>query len=184
MSKIIKRIDNIKIFNSHFYNDRRGFFFEIYNKKRFFLLNIKDSFIQNSISVSKKGVIRGLHYTINNPQSQLLTVLEGKIFDCLVDLRVNSKNFLKYYSFILKHNKNNQIYMPPGFAHGFCVLSNKAILHYSASKTYEPSNSGGLIWNDKKINIKWPQKKPIISKRDKNFKTIDNLIKSKKLPKI
>lgn len=184
MSKIVKKINDIKLINTDFYPDKRGLFYEIYNEKKYKKLGIKDTFVQNSISISKKNVLRGLHFTIKNPQSQILTVLEGKIFDCLVDLRFKSKNFLSYYSFILKKEKNNQIYMPPGFAHGFCVLSDSAVLHYSASKTYNYKNSNGLIWNDEKIKIKWPIKKPIISDRDKNFKSVTSLIKSKKLPRI
>lgn len=183
MSQIVKKINDIKLIHTNFNFDKRGFFFEIYNIKRYRRLGIKDNFIQNSISVSKKNVLRGLHFTVKNPQSQIVTVLEGKIFDCLVDLRIKSRNFLKHYCFLLKKNQNNQLYMPPGFAHGFCVLSEKVVLHYSASKTYDYSNSSGLIWNDKKIKIKWPIKKPIISNRDKNFQDIDTLIRLKKLPK-
>ena len=184
MSKIIKKVNDIKLIHTKFHPDKRGFFYEIYNIKRYKSLGIKDNFVQNSISISKKNVLRGLHFTIKKPQSQIVTVLEGKIFDCLVDLRPKSINFLKHYTFVLSKDKNNQLYMPPGFAHGFCVLSNKAVLHYSASKIYDYGNSNGLIWNDKDIKIKWPIKNPIISKRDKNFKDINYLIKFKKLPKI
>ncbi len=184
MIKIIKKINNIKLMQTNFHSDKRGLFYEIYNFKNYKNLGIKDTFVQNSISISKKNVLRGLHFTIKKPQSQIVTVLDGKIFDCLVDLRPKSRNFLKHYSFILSKDNNNQLYMPPGFAHGFCVLSNKAVLHYSASKIYDSENSYGLIWNDKDIKIKWPVKKPIISNRDKNFKNINYLIRFKKLPKI
>lgn len=184
MSKIIKTIDGIKLIQTKFFPDNRGLFYEIYNKKNYNNLGIKDNFVQNSISISKKNVLRGLHFTIQKPQSQMVTVLEGKIFDCLIDLRSKSKNFLKHYYFTLSKDKNNQLYMPPGFAHGFCVLSNRAILHYSASKIYNNKNSDGLIWNDKDMKINWPINKPIVSNRDKNFKDINYLIKFKKLPKI
>jgi dTDP-4-dehydrorhamnose 3,5-epimerase len=173
---------DIKILDTNFFKDQRGKFYEIYNKKRFYKLGIKDNFVQDSISISKKNVLRGLHYTIFKPQSQLLTVLEGKIFDCLVDLRKNSKTFKKVFTFILSHEKNNQIYMPKGIAHGFCVLSKKAILHYNTSATYDPKNEGGLIWSDKSLKIKWPTKKIIVSKRDNNFLNLDEIIKAKKLP--
>tara|TARA_B100000902_G_C27307619_1_gene916444 strand:+ start:1373 stop:1927 length:555 start_codon:yes stop_codon:yes gene_type:complete len=182
MSKIIKKIENIKLMQTNFFPDNRGVFFEIFNQQKFRKINLKKKFAQNSISISKKNVVRGLHFTIKNPQAQLVTILEGKIFDCLVDLRPKSKNFLKHYSFILTQNKNNQLYMPPGYAHGFCVLSDRAILHYAATKIYDPKNSSGLIWNDQTVRIKWPIKKPIISNRDKNFKNINELIQYNELP--
>ncbi len=184
MSKLFKTINGIKLMKLKVFSDNRGIFYEIYNKKFFLLNGIKDNFVQNNISISKKNVLRGMHYTIKNPQSQLLTVLDGEIFDCLVDLRKNSKSFGKYYSFNLNAKKINQIYMPPGIAHGFCVLSKKVTLHYNASKIYDPDNEGGLIWNDKKINIKWPIKHAIISKRDKSFKSLDDIINLKLLPRL
>ena len=184
MSKLIKSIHGIKLMKLKLYSDNRGVFYEIYNKKKFTENGIKDNFVQDNISVSKKNVLRGMHYTIKNPQSQLLTVLEGQIFDCLVDLRIKSKFFGRHFSFKLNSKSLNQIYMPPGIAHGFCVLSEKAILHYNTSKVYDPDNEGGLIWNDKKVNIKWPIKNPIISKKDRNFKSFDNIVNLKVLPRL
>jgi len=182
MSELIRSINGIKLMKYKIHRDNRGVFYEVYNKKIFNILKIKENFIQDNISISKKKVLRGMHYTIKNPQSQLLTVMYGKIFDCLVDLRTNSKTFGKYFSFNLDSKNINQVYMPPGIAHGFCVLSNKAILHYNTSSIYDPKNEGGLIWNDKKLNIKWPIKKPIISKKDKKFKSLSEIINFNKLP--
>ena len=174
----------IKVLNTKFFKDQRGEFFEIYNKKRFNKIGIKENFVQDSISISKKNVLRGLHYTIFKPQSQLLTVLDGVIFDCVVDLRKNSKTFKKAFTFILSDKENNQIYMPPGMAHGFCVMSKKAVLHYNSSETYDAKNEGGLLWSDKSVKIRWPIEKKIISQRDKNFMNLEQIIKTKKLPKI
>lgn len=176
--------NGIKVLNTNFFKDKRGKFYEIYNKKKFYKIGIRDNFVQDSISVSKRNVIRGLHYTISKPQSQLLTILEGKIFDCLVDLRLNSKTFKKVFTFTLSHKENNQIYMPKGVAHGFCVLSERAILHYNTSETYDKKNEGGLHWLDKNLRIKWPIKNGIISDRDKKFLNLDQIIKLKKLPRI
>jgi dTDP-4-dehydrorhamnose 3,5-epimerase len=184
MSKLVKSINGIKIMKLEFYEDDRGTFYEVYNKKQFLNHGIKDNFVQNSISVSKKNVLRGMHYTIKNPQSQLLTVIQGEIYDCLVDLRKKSKYFGKFFSFNLNSKKINQIYMPPGIAHGFCVLSKKAILQYNSSKVYNPNNEGGLIWNDKKIKIDWPIKKPIISKKDKTFNSFKEIINLNQLPNL
>ena len=182
MSKLIKSINGIKIMKVEFFKDKRGVFYELYNKKNFFKLGITDNFVQDSISISKKNVLRGMHYTIKNPQSQLLTVLQGEIYDCLVDLRKKSKFFGK--TFNLNSKKINQIYMPPGIAHGFCVLSKKAIIHYNSSKVYDPNNEGGLIWNDRKIKIKWPVKNPIISTKDKKIFFSLKIINLSKLPKL
>lgn len=182
MKKKINNFPQIKVFNLKKFTDNRGIFYEIYKSKRYKQIQINDKFVQNSISISKKNVLRGFHYTINNSQSQLLTILEGKIFDCIVDLRKKSKTFKKVFTFILSSKKNNQIYMPSGMAHGFCVLSNTAILHYSTNQEYNPANECGLLWSDKTLNIKWPIKKPIISKRDKTFSSLKDIIKKKKLP--
>tara|TARA_B100001250_G_C19776938_1_gene780012 strand:- start:232 stop:786 length:555 start_codon:yes stop_codon:yes gene_type:complete len=184
MSKIIKKINGIKLMKLKLFKDYRGIFYEIYNKKRFYKFGIRENFVQDNISISKKNVLRGMHYTIQKPQSQLLTLLEGEIFDCLVDLRKKSKFFGKYFSFYLNAKKNNQIYMPAGVAHGFCVLSKQAILHYNSSRVYDPDDEGGLIWNDKKININWPIKKPIISMKDKNFNSLSEIIELNQIPKL
>ncbi len=175
---------NIKVFNIKIFKDKRGKFFEVFNKEKFSKFGIKDIFIQDSISISNKNVLRGLHYTILKPQSQLLTVLEGKIFDCIVDLRKNSKTFKKVFTYLLSDKKNNQIYMPPGMAHGFVVLSKRAVLNYKASQTYNSNDEGGLLWSDKDLNIRWPSKKLIISDRDKLFMSLEQIIQNKKLPKI
>lgn len=174
----------IKLLKVKHFHDSRGMFYEIYNKKEFNNRNIVDNFVQNSISISKKNVLRGLHYKVKKSQSQLLTILEGEIFDCVVDLRKSSKTYLNVFSFILNSKKNNQIYMPKGMAHGFCVLSNKAILHYNASQNYDPKNQNGILWNDNDLNIKWPIKKPIISDRDTKFLSLAELIRLKLLPKL
>ena len=184
MNKLIKKINGIKLMKVKLYSDKRGIFYEVYNKKKFFKLGIKDNFVQNNVSISNKNVLRGMHYTIKKSQSQLLTVLEGKIFDCLVDLRKNSKFFGKFFFFNLDFKNNNQIYIPAGIAHGFCVLSKKVVLHYNASKVFDPNNEGGLIWNDNLVNIKWPIKSPIISNKDKNSKTLQEIIDSNELPKL
>lgn len=174
----------IKLLKVKYFYDSRGMFYEIYNKKKFSDKNIYDNFVQDSVSVSKKNVLRGLHYKVKKSQSQLLTILEGEIFDCVVDLRKSSKTYLSVFSFILNSKKNNQIYMPKGMAHGFCVLSNKAILHYNASQNYDPKNQNGIRWNDIDLDIKWPIKRPIISNRDNKFRSLAELIKLKLLPKL
>ena len=165
MTKRVKKIKNVRIINTKMHFDRRGYFFESFSQKNYIKL-VNEKFLQDNISLSKKNVIRGLHYQYK-PQSQLLTVVYGKIYDVIVDLRKNSNTYKNWISIYLDYRKNNQIYMPPGVAHGFCVLSDFAILHYKVSKIYEKKNEAGIKWNDKVLNVKWPIKKPIISKKDK-----------------
>jgi dTDP-4-dehydrorhamnose 3,5-epimerase len=165
------------------FNDRRGYFYEIYNKKEFKFSKPLTNFVQSNISLSNKNVLRGLHFQSKNPQSQLVSVISGKIFDVVVDLRMSSKTFMQYDTFTLSEKSNLQIFMPPGIAHGFVVLSEKAIVNYEVNKTYEKKNECGLIWNDQTLKIKWPITKPIISKRDRAYNSFKELLKKNKLPK-
>ena len=156
------KFKNVKIFKPKIYYDNRGFFKEIYKKK--FLKN--KEFIFHSLSVSKKNVIRGLHLQMKNPQAKFLTIIKGKIFDVLVDLRKNSKTFGKYFSIILSSKSFSSIYIPEGFAHGFCGLDDENIVYYGCTKYRKKNYEVGLMWDDKNLKIKWPIKKPILSKKD------------------
>ena len=128
------------------------------------------NYVQDNFSYSKKGVIRGLHYQHKYPQTKLLSVIKGKIFDVAVDIRKKSKNFGKVYKYILKDNLNNQLLIPRGFAHGFQCLSSDAIIYYKCDNYYASKDQHGIIFNDKILNIDWPIKKKIfISKKDKKL---------------
>ncbi len=163
----VNHINEVKLIKTKIFKDKRGFFYESFVEKKFTNL-LKQNFLQDNISLSKKNVIRGLHYQFK-PQSQLLTLVYGRIFDVIVDLRKNSKTYKKWMSFNLNFNQNNQVFMPPGVAHGFCVLSEYAILHYKVSKVYDAKNETGIRWNDKDINVNWPIRKPILSSKDKEL---------------
>ena len=166
MNLIDTFVDEVKVFSLNKYEDNRGFFLEKYHKKRYASFGIPDEFLQDNHSRSKKNVVRGLHFTVNNPQSQLMTVINGTVFDVVVDVRKNSPTFGQHKSFILSDKGPQQIYMPHGFAHGFCVLSEIADLHYKASKLYQGEDERGIRWNDEDINICWPVDNPEISARD------------------
>ncbi len=169
-------LEEIKVFNLDKYEDNRGFFLEKYHKKRYSSFGIYDDFLQDNHSRSRKDVIRGLHCTINNPQSQLMTVINGSVFDVVVDVRKNSTTFGHYKSFILSDKGPQQIYMPHGFAHGFCVLSESTDLHYKTSKLYKSEDERGIHWNDKEINISWPIESPLISFRDSMHPTLQEFL--------
>jgi dTDP-4-dehydrorhamnose 3,5-epimerase len=118
------------------------------------------------MSQSEKNVLRGLHFQKNNPQGKLVTVTSGVVFDVAVDLRPNSKTYGMYESLILSNENKLQFYIPPGFAHGFFVLSDYASFFYKCTNYYDSSDEGGIIWNDKSLNINWPVSNPILSKKD------------------
>ena len=131
------------------------------------------------MSFSKKGVLRGMHFQTTNPQGKYLTVLRGCVFDVVVDLRKRSKTFGKYYSTILNEKNNTSIFVPEGFAHGFCTLEKNTIMLYKCTNYRNKKSENGIVWNDKSLKIKWPIKKPILSKKDKLAKTFKYLISKK-----
>ena len=155
-------INGIKIFKATIYKDSRGFFSEVYKKE----ILKKKELIFHCLSSSKKNVLRGLHLQTKNPQDKFLTVLKGKIFDVVVDLRKNSKTFGKYFSVILNKTTYTSIYIPEGFAHGFCGLDKENIVYYGCSNYREKDYENGILWDDKDLNIKWPVKNPILSRKD------------------
>ena len=179
MNTIKTDIEGVLLINLKIYKDNRGFFLEKYQFERYSENGIKDIFVQDNHSRSYKNVLRGIHYQKINPQSQLLTLISGSIFDVLVDLRKNSKTFKKWISIYINEDSDiRQIYMPPGVAHGFCVLSNTSDLHYKVSKKYDSNTEGGLIWNDNTLNIDWPLRNPILSKQDSLFPSFTELEES------
>ena len=138
------------------FNDKRGLFLETFNEKDYRAVGIVEKLVQDNMSKSRQGVLRGLHFQVKYPQGKLVTVLSGKVFDVAVDLRKNSNTYGKWYGIVLSDDNMVQIYVPPGFAHGFLVLSEEAILTYKCSEYYHPEDEAGLIWNDPSIGIKWP----------------------------
>ncbi len=164
-------LDEVKIFEPMVFNDERGFFFESFNKKFFQeSINSKIEFVQDNHSRSSKGVLRGLHYQINPfSQGKLVRVLSGEVFDVAVDIRVNSKNFGKWFGQKLSSENKKQIWIPEGFAHGFLTLSDSAEFLYKTTNFYDKKSERSIIWNDPDINIDWGSEvRPILSMKDKN----------------
>ena len=162
--KLIKtEFKDLLIYKKDTFKDNRGYFRELFLNK-----DIKRKFPFDVMSYSKKNVLRGLHLQLKKPQGKLVTVLRGKIFDVALDCRKNSKTFGKYFSIILSENENISLYIPEGFAHGFCSLSNNTIMHYKCTNYRDQRSETGIIWNDSEINIKWPIKNPILSAKDKS----------------
>lgn len=161
-------LEGLLLIEPHYFKDERGFFLESYERERYQALGITEDFVQDNHSRSARHVLRGLHYTKRKPQAQILTVMRGKIFDVVVDIREDSPTFGKWFGVELSDEGIRQIYMPHGFAHGFCVLSEHADLHYKVSQRYDSNDEGGLRWNDPDVGIEWPVSTPVISARDLN----------------
>ena len=158
------------------FSDDRGFFFESFKESDFFSNGIDKKFVQDNFSHSVNGVIRGLHFQkAPKAQAKLVTVLKGKIFDVAVDIRKNSPTYGKWVSEILSDNTHNLLYVPEGFAHGFCVISDEADVLYKVSNEYSQEHERSIIWNDPKLDIQWPIKKPIISNKDNKLSLLENL---------
>jgi len=155
--------------------DDRGYFKEIFKESNFIKNGINTRFVQDNFSRSTKGVLRGLHYQKNpKAQAKLVTVLHGEIFDVAVDIRKNSPTYGKWIGETLSEQNHKLLYIPEGFAHGFCVLSEEADIFYKVNQEYSPEHDSGFIWNDPEINIKWPIDKPIISEKDQKLPLLQN----------
>jgi dTDP-4-dehydrorhamnose 3,5-epimerase len=160
------------------FGDDRGFFLESFQQTRYRDIGITDEFVQDNHSRSVKNVLRGLHFQVKRPQAQIVTVMHGSIFDVAVDLRRQSPTFGKWFGVELSDRGPRQIYMAPGFAHGFCVLSDLADLHYKVSRFYDPGDEGGLRWNDPAIDIAWPVHSPAVSARDAAYPELRDIAHS------
>ncbi|EHH2567852.1 dTDP-4-dehydrorhamnose 3,5-epimerase [Vibrio parahaemolyticus] len=166
--KVIKtKLDGCVIIEPQVFSDERGFFLESFHEERYReKLGIQERFVQDNRSSSIRGVLRGLHFQKNKPQGKLVTVTKGEVFDVAVDLRPDSPTYGEYESIVLSDQNKYQFYLPPGFAHGFLVLSEQADFQYKCTDYYDPSDESGIIWNDETLNIEWPTEQPLISGKD------------------
>ena len=158
-------IDGLLVIEPKVFADPRGMFYEVYSENRYNEYGIP-RFVQDNHSVSKKSVLRGLHYQVNSGQDKLVRVTQGEIFDVAVDIRKQSPTYGKWWGLSLSETNNLQLYIPVGFAHGFCVLSESAEVLYKCSDYYSPKDERGILWNDPDLAIDWPVKDPILSEKD------------------
>ena len=181
MKIITTSIEGILIIEPKTFEDNRGFFMETYNQKRYNASGINATFVQDNLSYSLKNTLRGLHFQIKHPQAKLIQVISGEIFDVAVDLRSGSATFGKWTGIHLSDENKRQMFIPEGFAHGFCVLSEFALFYYKCSDFYAPEDEGGIIWSDPDIGVEWPVENPIISEKDNQFQKLSGLT-AEKLP--
>ena len=148
------------------FRDDRGFFLESFNETAFAEAGLPTRFVQDNHSRSKKGVLRGLHYQLRRPQGKLVRVVRGKIFDVAVDIRRGSPTFGKWVGVTLDDSEMSALWIPPGFAHGFCALSDDVDVTYKCTDFYSPVDERGILWNDPLLGIDWPVKEPIVNSKD------------------
>lgn len=164
-----------------YFRDDRGHFFEAYHKKKYLEMGIREEFVQHNQSRSIKNVLRGLHFQIKHPQGKLVRVLAGEAFDVAVDIRVGSPTFQKWIGVTLSAENGRQLYIPPGFAHGFLALTDGVEFEYKCTDFYDNTDEGGILWNDPELAIRWPVSNPILSQKDKAASSLSGIMN--KLPR-
>ena len=175
--KVIKtRLPGALILEPRIFKDERGSFFESWSEARYRELGVDGPFVQDNVSVSRKGVLRGLHYQDPRAQGKLVSVLSGRVFDVAVDVRRESNHFGQWVGVKLSSDNRRQFYVPPGFAHGFLVLSDSAIFTYKCTEYYSPSHERSLRWNDPEIGIKWPTAAPLLSAKDRAAPLLQDIV--------
>lgn len=168
----LTHLEGVKLIIPQVFEDERGFFMETYHEEKFKDHGLPTKFVQDNHSRSSKGILRGLHFQKPQWQGKLVRVIQGEIFDVAVDVRKDSSTYGQWYGTFLSDKNKNQLYVPEGFAHGFCVVSDIADVVYKCTSLYKPDEDNSLLWNDKDIGIEWPIDNPILSEKDKNAKTL------------
>ena len=156
-------LPDVLIIEPKVFGDARGFFVELYHGRRYREAGVPVDFVQDNMSLSRRGTLRGLHYQHPNDQAKLVQVLQGEVFDVAVDIRKGSPAFGKWYGAYLSEENKRQLFIPAGFAHGFCVTSDSALLMYKCSDYYNAAADGAVAWNDPDIGIEWPVTEPLLS---------------------
>jgi dTDP-4-dehydrorhamnose 3,5-epimerase len=172
-------LDGVLIIEPNVFGDKRGYFVETYKRQRYADAGIDADFVQDNLSFSYKGTLRGLHYQHPHAQAKLVQVIQGEVFDVVVDIRRGFPTFGKWIGQYLSNENKRQLFIPKGFAHGFCVLSDTAMFHYKCSDNYAPEYEGGILWSDPDVGINWPIDSPIISEKDAGFSILKDIVDDK-----
>jgi dTDP-4-dehydrorhamnose 3,5-epimerase len=160
------QLEGLLIIEPKVFGDARGYFLESWNRNRYREAGLDADFVQDNVSFSRRGTLRGLHFQNPKPQGKLLQVLMGEVFDVAVDIRRSSPTFGRWHGLVLSAENKRQFYIPPGFAHGFAVLSETTLFQYKCTEFYSPKDEMAILWNDPEIGIDWPLKEPLLSERD------------------
>jgi dTDP-4-dehydrorhamnose 3,5-epimerase len=176
MNVIKTKLQGCVVIEPEVFGDDRGFFLETFQAERYAdLAGITSPFVQDNHSRSARGVLRGLHFQKNKPQGKLVRVVKGEVYDVAADIRQGSPTFGQWEGIILSEENKTQLWVPPGFAHGFVVLSDTADFEYKCTDYYDPSDEGSILWNDPELNILWPIDNPKVSEKDANAKKLADL---------
>lgn len=178
MKFITCELPGVVVIEPDVHRDPRGFFLETYHFEKYRANGVPDTFVQDNHSLSSRGTLRGLHFQVKNPQGKLVRVVEGVIWDVAVDIRPESPTFRQWFPVELSSSNFKQIYIPPGYAHGFCVLSETAQVEYKCTAVYDPSDERGIAYDDAELAIAWPIAEPLLSRRDSNNPTLAAFLES------
>jgi len=169
------KLTGVLILEPKVFTDDRGYFLETWNSTCYEQAGIPGPFVQDNISFSKKGILRGLHFQYPQPQGKLIQVLSGEVLDVVVDIRAGSPTYGQWVGEVLSESSHRQMYVPPGFAHGYCVTSEAALFSYKCTDFYNPATEHGIIWNDPDIGIAWPIAQPVLSTKDAVYPRLKDL---------
>ncbi len=176
-------LPDILVFSPQVFGDPRGFFMETFHRQKYRDAGVQRDFVQDNYSHSCRGTLRGLHYQLRFPQAKLISVIWGEIFDVVVDIRRGSPTFGKWTALTLSDRNRKQLYVPEGFAHGFCVMSEKADVMYKCTDFYHPEDERGILWSDPDLGIRWPLKEPILSEKDRKYLALSK-VRPEDLPEL
>ena len=180
MNVINTDLPGVLIIEPKVFGDSRGYFLENYQKQRYAEAGIEYDFVQDNQSRSQRGVLRGLHFQVNKPQGKLVSVSRGEVYDVAVDIDPESDSFGVYVGVTLTEDNHRQLWVPPGYAHGFAVISETADFQYKCTNYYDPSDEAGIIWNDAQVTIDWPIANPVLSEKDSILPTLAEYVKGLK----
>jgi dTDP-4-dehydrorhamnose 3,5-epimerase len=181
MKLVPTELEGVVVIETRAFEDPRGFFMETFHRERYEELGIREDFCQDNLSFSSRSTLRGLHYQFPHAQAKLVQVLQGEIFDVAVDIRRGSPTFGRAVGMTLSERNRRQMFIPKGFAHGFCVLSETALFSYKCSDYYAPDCDRGVLWSDPAIGIRWPVESPLLSAKDQRLPLLSD-IPSERLP--
>ncbi len=182
MNFIPSQLPGVIIIEPDIFGDERGFFMETWRAAHYAEHGIPEQFVQDNLSLSQQGVLRGLHYQHPDAQGKLITVLQGEVYDVAVDIRVGSPTFGQWMGITLSGENKNQVYVPPGFAHGFSVTSDSALFMYKCTRIYNPNTEFSIAWNDPDIGIEWPSASPQLADKDQQAPFLKDISETQ-LPK-
>lgn len=175
MNAVETRLPGVFVFEPTVFGDERGFFMESFNARRYAEYGLPEKFVQDNVSYSSRGVLRGLHFQNPRPQGKLVSVLQGEVFDVAVDIRTGSPTFGEWFGATLSSENKRQLYVPPDLAHGFVVTSETALFSYKCTDYYAPGNEGIVLWNDPEIGIDWPMETPTLSDKDRAARPLSEI---------